>query len=412
MNTKRTLTGVAAAALLAATATGATGAAAPAQAHTQAQGCTPSWHVVQTPPLPSVLGSELGAPAVISGSNAWFPSDAVAPLASTHAGMLQWNGKSVVAAPEPATMPLMAKTTIQASFDSSTDGWVIGATNGSVGAPDNPFQSYMAHWDGRRWTIMPFVGPQDQATVEGHVPALFGVAAVSPTDAWAVGTIDLDLAGHGHGAFIEHWDGSTWSVVPNPASDPSSGGRLDTLKVISPTDVYAAGRQSDSSGATVPLVEHWDGKAWNTVPVPAGGSFSALNAISASGPNDVWVAGDQLRPGTTNIAAPFVEHWDGTSWQVASLPDLGASGARATGIYAASPTDVWVTNLTPLGVSSVFLHWDGTNWTTVQTPGPQELGVPSFYQGIAGTGPADIWASGSTQSPVTGDHALIAHLTC
>lgn len=410
MNPKQTLAAAAAAALLAATSV--TGAAAPALAQTQAQRCTPSWQLVQTPPLPGPLGSELGAPAVVSRTDIWFPSDTGSgPVPDFHAAMLHWDGKSVTAAPEPVTQPLMVKSTDRASFDSSTDGWVIGGIN-STKSEGNPGQAYFAHWDGSRWTIMPFLGPQDQATVEGHRPGLADVAAVSPTDAWAVGTMDVDLGGNGHGVFIEHWDGSTWSVVPNPASDPSLGGRLDTLKVISPDDVYAVGRQRDSNGTTIPLVEHWDGKAWNIVPVPAAGSFSALTAISASSPNDIWVAGDQLRPGTTNIAAPFIEHWDGTSWQVASLPDLGANGARATGIYAASPTDVWVTNLTPLQEPGEFLHWDGTNWTTVQTPGPQELDKGSSFSGIAGTGPTDIWASGSEVSLSSGNQALIAHLTC
>jgi hypothetical protein len=411
MNTKRALTAVAAAALLAATATAAS--LVQSQAQAQAQSCTPTWQLVETPPLPSALGSALGPPAVVSHSNVWFPSDdnPAGPVPGSNPGMLRWNGKAVVAAPEPVTMPLMLKSTTQASFDSRTDGWVMGSfTNSGLF-----FQQYFAHWDGRRWTIMPFTGPLDKATVEGHTPALSGVAAVSPTDAWAVGALDVaPFSGDAKGAIIEHWDGSTWSVVPNPASAPSSGGRLDALKVISATDVWAAGRRQNASGTDIPLVEHWDGKAWHIVPVPSGASPSVLSSISGSGAHDIWVAGGQLRPGTTNIAAPLVEHWDGTAWHVASLPDIGANGAKATGIYAASSGDAWVTNLVAPnpGTPGVFLHWDGTNWTKVQVPGPQEFGVTSQYSGIAGTGPDDVWAAGFTTSRVTGEEAVAAHLTC
>ena len=415
MNSKRILTTVAAAALLAAAAARA---AAPAQAQprhrAQAQNCTPRWRLVPTPPLPDPDGRPaLGPPAVISNSNVWFPSDGVltgpVPVPDTHPGMVRWNGTSVVAAPEPATMSLLDKSTQQASFDSSTDGWVLGRIGSSTGVA----QPYLAHWDGRRWTIMPFTGPQDHATVATFFPSLNGVAAVSPASAWAVGAV-IDPAGNNHGAIIEHWNGSRWSLVANPASSPSSGGGLYALKVISPANVWAVGRQENASGTIVPLVQHWNGKAWSIVPVPAGAAPSALSSISASGPKDVWAADDQLRPGSADTAAPLVEHWNGKTWKVMPLPDLGADGDKATGIFAASSSDVWVTNLVAAnpGTPGVLLHWNGAAWAKVQAPGPQEFGVISQFNGIAGTGPANVWASGFTTSLATGEQPLLAHLSC
>jgi hypothetical protein len=418
MYTKRTLTMVAAGCLLAAGLSATAAATGTSTAHAQARACTPAWHLVKTPALPSILGVDLGAPAVVSRSNVWFPSDADISLPTFHAGMLRWNGKSVTAAPEPAIMDMLDKSIQQASFDSSQDGWVLGSM--SADANSIPGQAYLAHWNGTRWTIMPFLGPQDKATVEGHIPALTGVAAVSPADAWLVGTKDVSLGGAGGGAIIERWNGSTWSVVPNPASTPSSAGRLDTLRVISPKDVWAVGRQVNAQGTTVPLVERWNGRKWSIVPIPAGATPSALFAISSTGPNDVWVAGDQLRPGTADTAAPLVEHWNGKSWTMMSLPDLGAHGDKALGIYAASPDDVWVTNehagpQISGGTSGVFLHWNGTRWARVTVPGPQQFGVEYAYAGIAGTGPHDIWASGTKVSAFGSsaeDDPVIAHYSC
>jgi hypothetical protein len=408
VNTKRTLIAVTAAALLAATATGA---AAPHKimAKAQARACTPVWKLVRTPPLPDVFGRPaLGPPALVSRSDIWFPSTGVlsGPEPDAHPGMLRWNGKSVVAAPEPVTMSLLLKSVEQASFDSGTDGWALGRIN-AANAVSQPPQPYAAHWNGRRWKIIPFVGPQDRAAVSNFSSALDGIAAVSPTSAWAVGALD-DPAGNTHGAIIEHWNGSRWSLVANPASTPSSAGGLFALKVISPTNVWSAGRQRNASGTVVPLVEHWNGKAWSIVPVPTGTSPSALDVISAPGPKDIWVADDQLRPGT-----PLVEHWNGKTWKVLSLPDLGANGAKATGIYAASSSDVWVTILVPAvpGNVGVLLHWNGAKWTKVPPPGPHELGVTAQFNGIAGTGPANIWAAGFTTS-LGGEEPLLAHLAC
>jgi len=47
---------------------------------------------------------------------------------------------------------------------------------------------------------------------------LFGVAALSACDAWAVGD-DLTSNG-GRQTLTEHWNGSSWTVLPSPARGP------------------------------------------------------------------------------------------------------------------------------------------------------------------------------------------------
>lgn len=66
----------------------------------------------------------------------------------------------------------------------------------------------------------------------------------------------------------------------------------------------------------------------------------------------------------------------------------------------------------PGGAQAQFLHGDGTHWTAVAAPVPQETGVTYTYEGIAGSGPHDIWAVGNSVSPSTGAVAEIDHLTC
>src|SRR4051812_25830253 len=93
---------------------------------------------------------------------------------------------------------------------------------------------------------------------------LWGVAAVSSTDAWAVGTAEGS-------ALILRWNGSAWAQVLSPAGDELYG-----VGVVSPTDVWAVG-----STETGTLTLHWDGTVWSQVPSPSPGNISNdLRAIS------------------------------------------------------------------------------------------------------------------------------------
>jgi hypothetical protein len=57
------------------------------------------------------------------------------------------------------------------------------------------------HWDGTKWTQVP-------QSVSGFDSSLNAVAAISPTDAWAVGEQNLNQT------VIEHWNGTVWALVP------------------------------------------------------------------------------------------------------------------------------------------------------------------------------------------------------
>src|SRR5438552_1701819 len=61
------------------------------------------------------------------------------------------------------------------SFDSPSDGWVVGYV--AVGETTKPFA---AHWDGLRWTPI-------QVPYTGDSVLLNDVIAISAADAWAVG---------------------------------------------------------------------------------------------------------------------------------------------------------------------------------------------------------------------------------
>jgi hypothetical protein len=81
---------------------------------------------------------------------------------------------------------------------------------------------------------------------------LGGVAAISPTDMWAVGNSQANLHssfGNGDQNLAEHWDGSAWTAVPfpQPGSDAND---LTDVAAASSTDAWAVG-VANSIGSTV-----------------------------------------------------------------------------------------------------------------------------------------------------------------
>lgn len=393
-------------ALLATTTVGATAGSASASPKPAAGKCTPTWKIVETPPVPAGSdGAGMEGPAVASGSDVWFPG--VAYGAGGGPWMLHSEGGPVtVGTPLPATpRGYVDPNPWPSSFDSSGSGWVV------TQARFNTSEIQVAQrWHDGRWTTTPLAVSPSAATKNVQVN---GIESVSANDAWAVGAYyEPPALFTSIGAYIQHWDGTEWTVVPNPVQD--RGAYLLAVTAVSANDVWAVGGQDGTGGRVFPLIEHWDGTEWTVVPTSAAPGAAALYGVSGTGPNDVWAVGAQPMAGTDNVAVPLIEHWDGTEWTVLpELPDVG--NAKLTDVYAASPTDVWATEETPLlpGTVEKFLHWDGKTWTAVDRPGPVKYDQASHFVGIDGSGPNDIWASGFLKNNLNNSRfAQIAHLSC
>jgi hypothetical protein len=95
------------------------------------------------------------------------------------------------------------------------------------------------------WSIVPSPNP-------GRNSYLYGVAAVSARNVWAVG--DYDNASGVQQTLIEHWNGARWRVIPSP-SPGTIANFLSALAVVSATDHWAVGDYSNGSFQT--LIEHY-----------------------------------------------------------------------------------------------------------------------------------------------------------
>jgi len=97
---------------------------------------------------------------------------------------------------------------------------------------------------------------------------LTGVAAVSASNAWAVGD-----TGSG-GTLIAHWDGTAWKRVPSPSP---AGSTLFRVAATSARNAWAVGCSGcRGPGVPEPLILRWNGTGWTRVanPGPAGSNLS------------------------------------------------------------------------------------------------------------------------------------------
>jgi hypothetical protein len=394
-------------ALLPASGAGAvTAAGAAAPTARQAGSCSPSWKLVTTPTAPGPSAAVVSVSA-LSTRDVRFSGEVDLPR---QPWALRWNGRSVAASAQIPQAPYAAQFGGAGSFDSASDGWVLAPF-----FPAGGVNTTAERWHDRRWTAVPLaVSPQP--LTEGL--AVGGLASQSARSAWAAGyfykaAVGVPAGTAPTGALIEHWDGSQWSIVSNPAAS-RQGTSLHSLTVVSPTDIWAAGGQSDGRGSAIPFFEHWNGTTWSIVPAPALPATvhpAALYTLSAASSSDIWAVGGKTVQ-STGLAVPLIEHWDGVKWSVVhNLPGVG--NAILYGVYAASPTDVWADGQFGQGAPGVFLHWDGSTWTKTPVPGPQEFNQVSLYAGMGGTGPDNVWAVGTIQSIAYATATpQIAHLTC
>jgi hypothetical protein len=160
---------------------------------------------------------------------------------------------------------------------------------------------------------------------------------------WAVGS-------GGGQPLVEHWDGSTWSLVPTPTF--GNGGLFHKIAAIEPDDMWAVGFANAQQQA---LAEHWDGTAWTVVPtLNPGTSTNEFFDVAAAGPNDVWAVGiDGSVVGGVFETAALIEHWDGTAWSLPPAPTM--SKTILLGVHALSSTAAWAVG--DDGIGAVMVHW-------------------------------------------------------
>jgi hypothetical protein len=255
------------------------------------------------------------------------------------------------------------------------------------------------------WVVVPSPSPAPD------VNALSGLWARTAADAWAVGVFGETANEDEQGGLTLHWNGTAWTQVlaPNPQFRNE---RLNGVSGTAANDVWAVGAAAVAINQLpkVPWALHWDGAAWREVAVPTGpnpggtgrGGLRGVVALSAT---DAWAVGKS--PGVTAIA----EHWDGTAWTLATVPNVKLG---LNGVAAVSAAELWAVGDGVLNAngtrSGTIMHFTGGSWQLA----PNQVTLPSStlnvtLNAVTVVNARDVWAVGSFTDNLSVSHALIQH---
>lgn len=273
------------------------------------------WKRMRTPNIKGNIYCELTGVSAISATDVWASGYCDMDAAGDSAVLFEhYNGNKWKLFRGPAGDGGELPRAI--SGDSADDVWATGYDFLSGGG-------LVYHWDGTSWS-----------EVESGAPGNFYAVAVSPTDVWAAG-----FAGSGgqFTTFVEHWDGTSWTVVSSPNPKGSSDTELQGLSAVSASDVWASG-YSQVGGDVKTLIEHWDGTTWTIVRSPnvKGAWYSELAGVSADSATGAWAVGFSIT-GSEGPYETLVEHWNGHKWKIVVSPNPDGSNQNTlAGVTAIS----------------------------------------------------------------------------
>lgn len=318
------------------------------------------------------------------------------------------------------------------SMVSAMEGWAVGSVTHFGG---NVAAGVILHYTNGQWQ-----------QISGNYPNMSfdSITMTSPTDGW-IGGVDTSSASLGDSEahatrLLYHYDGHNWNAVPFPpdAIANTDGGTAGAtiVRMFSANDGWLMVRDATMVGRYTLL--HYNGAQWQPVQTPFSSSqniFYDFNDITATGIDDVWLAGAHTDDSGNGGQSAIIAHYHAGQWStVANAPDgsvdsiamitatsgwgidnnrlLSVSGQQATIValpngllaanehiasaYPAPDGTLWLAgasgtdSLDPSQVNAFLLHRhdDGT-WERIAFPYHEQPGALNI---IAAD---DVWAIGA-----------------
>jgi hypothetical protein len=295
-----------------------------------------TWTAFSAPMIKGDNNSFLQGVVAISPTLAWAAGNVTD---GAHPGQVieQWNGTKWSLFPAPKFGKKDQANVFAMTSSSANDVWAIGSlVNVGTGLVSPLFE----HWNGTAWTA---------TTGESNNEFLFGASAEAANDAWAVGFNSSDSVT----TLAMHWDGTNWKRVATPNVGEGTN-KLNAVLALAPNDAWAVGFSTPVAppkhAATLTLIEHFDGTSWALVPSPNVRSNSAnqsnrLLGLTAKSADDIWAFGSYFAADGSGHQMTLLLHWDGISWTIVSSPSPTKEGFPCdllwTGVVS-SPGDVWI----------------------------------------------------------------------
>jgi len=354
---------------------------------------SPGWSIIGVAD-PATQNNSLSAVACVSGTDCWaVGSYDITGGFAPQTLIEHWDGTgwSVISSPNDTGGNHIYGGFSAITCNSSNDCWAVGhyfINGGGV------IQTLVQHWNGLSWSIV-----SSPNTTSGDEHLLSSVTCASSSDCWAVGK-DYDSVFLHSTTLIEHWNGISWSIVSSPNAGPSNYSALFSVACGSGSECWAVGYYADSNDMNKTLVELWNGSAWVIVPSPNKPSTdirddNLLSGVTCVSNSNCWAVGS-FETGRTTL----VEHWDGNAWSIVASPDspLTVEFDGLGAVTCASASDCWATGgyQSSTTAEPFVEHWDGTSWSVVSVPNTSDR-QNNYINGIACVSGSQCWIVGNYQ---------------
>jgi hypothetical protein len=154
-----------------------------------------------------------------------------------------------------------------------------------------------------------------------------GVSFTASDNGHAVGYTFERPSGLAQGQALR-WKGTSWEQAS--VSDLSVDNKLYGVATVSDTDAWAVGSYDNAQG--YPLIMRYNGTSWSQYSVTiSGSSASVLMGVTVNSSSDVWAVGFYAPSGGGNTKT-LTMHWNGTNWTAVNSPNQGTGINKLYGV--------------------------------------------------------------------------------
>jgi hypothetical protein len=307
-----------------------------------------------------------------------------------------WNGTGwqILAIPDPAGSAASSLTSV--SCISATRCMAVG---------DHASGTFAEAWNGASWQIL-------------TTPALAAssLTAVSCTSAGC-----MAVGGYGTHALAEAWNGASWQVLETGTPSGTTASKLTSVSCTTARRCMAVGYAAAANWlqGQLPIAEVWNGASWQILPTPdpLPGQINSFWSVSCSGAASCMaVGGSEVNQGAGALPS-FAEAWNGSNWQLVKAANPPSGRRQLTGVSCtAAARCMAVGNSTSIeaanGSGPYAEAWNGTSWQLLTVPGPSALAYGPGLAAVSCANSASCIAVGGfvTNPGVTPQSSTIAEV--
>lgn len=250
--------------------------------------------------------------------------------------------------------------------------------------------NFAESWNGSAWSLVATPTPGNTGAGNPGNAELSvepeNVSCVAANLCVVVGTVAV--GGGETAAWAAVWNGATWTpeqppepALPPPAPGYEQSGELNAVSCASATACTAVGDVENvgAAGDTVAFVDEWNGSTWSvgTVPPPAaaGVEYASLTGVSCATLSSCVAAGEYST--ATEEGVPYSEVWNGTTWSPQMMQISPAAGQNPDPTVSCTSSTACAALLGgPGNGGGLVEEWNGASWSAqsiVSLPEPPQL---------------------------------------